>query len=183
MKAMGIVRMSGLLMVFAGCWTKPVAPPASTPTAIAEAPRRETTSEAPSRPRYDPSPPDDALTTQLRLGGGALATYVHGPIVVLDLDTASFVVHCGQNALIAAQEWGNRYADPMRQPPACVVHPSGARECIQFGASRTHAMEVLTLGITGGAQPRLASAIIGSDPKGFQLQRELDAQIAAAKCP
>jgi hypothetical protein len=174
-----------LCVLLAGCWTKP-APhaPAVTPKLVDEQPRREAApSDAHPGPRYDPAPPDDALTTQLRLGGGALATYVLGPIVVLDLDTASFVVHCGQNALLVAQEWGDRYADPTRRPPRCVVHPSGTRECIQFAASKTHAMEVLTLAFTAGAQPRLASAIIGSDPNGFRLQRELDAQIAAATCP
>ena len=185
--AMPRLRLVHVLYLFvAACWTGEPPTEPTRPTSIAVS--DETTPLKETTPPKQPRPiADKALAHELRVAGQTkLTKLVSGPVVVLDLDAGAFTTLCGSAAVLAANNWGAKLADPNRDAPKCVVEAQQVR-CNQFVAAPIRAAtpdpEWLVLGLGTVGQLRLRSAIVGRDHRAIPLMDQLDAHVASASCP
>jgi hypothetical protein len=186
-------RVVGLAAT-AACWTgsAPVTSPGT--AASAEPPRRDRAA-ARAQPTWRPAPeraqPAIAsrdpiivareLAAQLRSNAQVAQAFVAGPIVVLDLDTASLTTECDVAAWASAQRFGQLLADPAR--PAVHCRPTTEHfTCSQFGGGSMLIME-----LADPARWRIISVIAGNYTTGRHALSmklsQLRAQIDAAACP
>jgi hypothetical protein len=178
-----------LVVVVAACWTGEPAPsPPMQPTAAPPQHRWRTVSRpAPPDAPGPPTPQQAATSLAQRLrstGASDLPTYVWGPVVVLDLDTGTVSVLCGNLALQAARDWGTKLADPARPKPTCMAARPGQLEltCVQIGSAH----DVVYVTLDDPDQPHLSSAIVGawqSSSRLGSLIGQLKAQTPTASCP
>ena len=109
-----------------------------------------------------------------------LASYVAGPVVVLDLDTGTLTVECDSAAASLASNWGLLLTDPKRPTPYC--RGSQSYTCSQFASP-----EILIVELADPDNWRIVSVIVGN----FRTARstlntkmsQMRSMISAATCP
>ena len=181
-----------LLTVVAACW-KDGPGPAPAPL------RPEPTGPAPAPkpgPRWRPSvnvdapPPDPKrtpeqiarqLSDELRANGGPLlASFVAGPVVVLDIDAGTLTTECDAAAITGAHTWGAMLKDPARPFPHC-------RGLASFTCSQYATQQILLIELADPDQWRIVSVIVGNMRTGRTMMSskiaQMRSQIATAACP
>jgi hypothetical protein len=192
------VPLLAAFSIVAACWTREPLPAEATKPTGEPRPTNAThpgspivTSDATS-PKEPRPPSDKALANELRVDGlNKLTALVSGPVVVLDLDAGAFTTLCGSAAVLAAQDWGRKLADPKRDEPNCVVlAPMQQVRCAQVVLGPRAATmngdpdpELLVLGLGTAGRLRLTSAVVGRNHRKMALMDQLDAEVASASCP
>jgi hypothetical protein len=180
-----------LLAVVASCWREgtgpapaPVRPEPAKPAKAAARPRwRQSAAVEPKPPEPKRSPEEVGrqLAGELRANGDQiLASYVAGPVVVLDLDTGNLTVECDAAAATLATGWGMLLTDPKRPAPYC--RGSQAFTCAQFSSP-----QVLIVELADPDNWRIVSVIVGN----FRSARstyntklsQMRTMVSTATCP
>lgn len=121
------------------------------------------------------------LATDLRASGPQLlASFIAGPIVVLDLDAGTLTTECDAAAAAGAQVWGSMLSDPARPRAHC--RGGSSFTCSQFATQ-----QILIIELADPDQWRITSVIVGNFRTGRTTMSskmgQMRSQIANATCP
>lgn len=107
---------------------------------------------------------------------------VAGPVVVLDMDSATFTTLCGKAAIDAAHDWGAKLADPRRTVPICIDGTSSNGNAVLV-CTQVDAAGIVGVVLAPSDDPRLTGALFGQGVHNYKLVRDLNDRIANASCP